>query len=373
MQRSVFIITLVLAALACSLPGGAAPDDPGAVFTAAAQTVEAEMTSGAQGQEGTPDPAVSETPEPTGEAAAQTDVPCNAASFVTDVTIPDGTEIVTSQPFTKTWRLRNTGSCTWTSGYLLVFKSGDAMGGPASQQLTGGTVAPGATVDVSVNLTAPASAGTYKGFWELREPGGTNFGLSTGAFWVEIKAVAPTVTPGGIIIVTLFPIFPQTTAALETGESGSVRSNGSVLTVTNVGDLADNASSQAFLSFNISAIPAGSTITEVKIDFSNYDMLGSPFSLGCLRMYKQDYGTLDSGDFFVGTALGAVARWCNASELSAVSVGSADMKAAVQSYVGGTRAKFRVQFNQMATNNNGIADMVRLGSGIKLIITYTLP
>jgi peptidoglycan hydrolase-like protein with peptidoglycan-binding domain len=63
------------------------------------------------------------------------------------------------------------------------------MGGPASQQLTNGTVAPGQTIDVSVNLTAPASTGTYKGNWKLREPGGTIFGLSTGPFWVQIKAV----------------------------------------------------------------------------------------------------------------------------------------------------------------------------------------
>jgi peptidoglycan hydrolase-like protein with peptidoglycan-binding domain len=64
------------------------------------------------------------------------------------------------------------------------------MSGAASQQLTNGTVAPGQTIDVSVNLTAPAAAGTYKGNWKLREPGGAVFGLSTGPFWVQIKATA---------------------------------------------------------------------------------------------------------------------------------------------------------------------------------------
>jgi hypothetical protein len=114
-------------------------------------------------------------------------VVCNRASFVQDVTVPDNTAFDPNENFTKTWRLKNVGSCTWTSGYSLVFDSGDLMGGPASQQLTNGTVGPNQTIDVSVDLKAPANAGTYKGNWRLREPGGTLFALSTGPFWVQIK------------------------------------------------------------------------------------------------------------------------------------------------------------------------------------------
>ena len=64
------------------------------------------------------------------------------------------------------------------------------MGGPDSQQLTAGVIAPGQTVDVSINLTAPNSPGTYKGNWKLKDPNGVIFALSTGPFWVQIKAVA---------------------------------------------------------------------------------------------------------------------------------------------------------------------------------------
>jgi hypothetical protein len=135
---------------------------------------------------------------------AGTTVPCNRASFVADVTIPDGTQIEVNKAFTKTWRLRNVGSCTWTSGYSLVFDSGDQMSGPASQPLTNSTVPPNQTIDVSVNLTAPASAGTYRGNWRLREPGGSTFALSTGAFWVEIKAVSP-----GQAAIPGWPIFRE--------------------------------------------------------------------------------------------------------------------------------------------------------------------
>ncbi|MDH3944690.1 MAG: NBR1-Ig-like domain-containing protein, partial [Anaerolineae bacterium] len=88
--------------------------------------------------------------------------------------------------------LRNSGSCTWNSSYSLVFDSGDAMGGPAAVQLTTGTVAPNQTVDVSVDLTAPSDAGTYRGNWKLRNSSGVVFGLgaSNGPFFVEIDVVA---------------------------------------------------------------------------------------------------------------------------------------------------------------------------------------
>lgn len=174
-----FIIVLLLASLACTLPA-ATPAPEVNVFTLAAQTVTASAAS--------PTPSLAVTPTITPTLAITPTSACNSASFIADVTTPDDTVIPLNGAFIKTWRLKNVGSCTWTSGYQLVFDSGDQMGGPASQQLTPGTVAPGQTIDISVNLTAPASAGTYKGNWKLREPGGAIFGLSTGAFWVQIQA-----------------------------------------------------------------------------------------------------------------------------------------------------------------------------------------
>ena len=113
-------------------------------------------------------------------------------TFVKDVNIPDDTEYDGGEDFTKTWRLKNTGSCTWTSGYSLVFDSGDAMGAPASTQLTTGTVAPGQEIDVSIDLTAPDDPGTYKGNFKLRNPGGVIFGWGeeSKSFWVQIACIA---------------------------------------------------------------------------------------------------------------------------------------------------------------------------------------
>ncbi len=162
---------------------------------------------------GTPLPTSTFTPTVT-----LTPVPCNWAQFITDVTILDNWETSPLDHFTKTWRLKNIGSCTWTSGYSLVFDHGDQMSAPASQQLTTGTVAPGGTIDVSVDLLSPAAVGTYQGYFKLRASDSSVFGIgpsADGAFWVKIKVVAPA--------IAVSPVAAQVTVA--PGTSGNATAN----------------------------------------------------------------------------------------------------------------------------------------------------
>jgi hypothetical protein len=126
------------------------------------------------------------------------------AQYIKDVTIPDGTNFNSGDAFTKTWRLKNVGSCTW-SGYALVFDSGDAMSGISPIAI--GTVAPQQEVDVSVNLTAPASNGTYRGYWRIRNASGVLIPVQGGAqqgksFFVEIKVGGGGGGSGGPFAVT---------------------------------------------------------------------------------------------------------------------------------------------------------------------------
>ena len=126
-------------------------------------------------------------------AAAST---CNWAQFITDVTTPDGTNVRAGLTFTKTWRLKNIGACTWTPSYALVFSSGDQLGGPSSVNLKN-SVAPGQTVDLSVNLTAPGTAGHYIGFWQLKSASGALFGLGSSAnkaWWVDFNVLGTSTT-----------------------------------------------------------------------------------------------------------------------------------------------------------------------------------
>ncbi|MGA7195141.1 MAG: NBR1-Ig-like domain-containing protein [Anaerolineales bacterium] len=122
---------------------------------------------------------------------------CNFAQFVADVTIPDGTTIASGAAFTKTWRLRNIGSCSWTTSYALVFSSGSAMGGSTVNFPV--NVAPGQTVDLTVNLTAPTTSGQFIGYWKLRDASGNLFGIGwneNNAFWVEINVSSSTASVG---------------------------------------------------------------------------------------------------------------------------------------------------------------------------------
>jgi len=59
-----------------------------------------------------------------------------------DVTIPDETHAYPGQPFTKTWRMKNVGTCTWTEAYGFALFSGEEMGVADSVRLPK-TVAPG--------------------------------------------------------------------------------------------------------------------------------------------------------------------------------------------------------------------------------------
>jgi hypothetical protein len=114
----------------------------------------------------------------------------NKVQFVSE-TVGDLTYIAPGTAFTKTWSLKNIGTCTWGAGYALVFDSGDQMGGPASVPLTA-SVPPNALYNFTVNLTAPATGGQFQGFWKLQTPQGVKFGLEVSgmnSFWVTITTV----------------------------------------------------------------------------------------------------------------------------------------------------------------------------------------
>lgn len=136
-------------------------------------------------------PTSTQTPSPT-------PIPCHLAKFVKDVTIPDGTALETSTQFTKTWRLKNMGSCTWDSSYRIAFVDGTSMSEATILSWPGGAVSYGESVDLSINLVAPIYPGSYQGNYTLLAPDGTYFGLGieNKAFWVRISVIStPTVTP----------------------------------------------------------------------------------------------------------------------------------------------------------------------------------
>ena len=76
------------------------------------------------------------------------------------------------------------GTCTWT-GYTVAFVDGDRMDSPDSVPVP--ETERSKPVDVSVELTAPTSDGTYRGNFELRDAAGKPvlIGIES-IFWVQI-------------------------------------------------------------------------------------------------------------------------------------------------------------------------------------------
>jgi hypothetical protein len=144
---------------------------------------------------GTPARTVSPSPSGTFTPTATTPpLPCNLTTVAKHITIPDGTIMAPGTPFTKTWQLKNIGSCKWSADYQLVFDHGDRMNESDSWAFPPVSVASGSYASVSVDLVAPAAEGTYQAFFKIRAADGTTFGMgpkADTAFWVKIVVRNP--------------------------------------------------------------------------------------------------------------------------------------------------------------------------------------
>jgi hypothetical protein len=118
---------------------------------------------------------------------------CNKASFVAHVSVSEGAVMFPGVRFTKIWRLKNVGVCSWTKDYTLAYSTGDLMGADKRVNLPE-VVPPGSTVDIEVEFTAPEKEGSYEGYWILNDAHGYWFGLGEqkkGFIPVKIIVVKP--------------------------------------------------------------------------------------------------------------------------------------------------------------------------------------
>lgn len=115
-----------------------------------------------------------------------------------DVTIPDDSTFHPGAYFSKTWRLVNAGTCTWEQTYSVLWFSGDNLGMTHHLPL-GQRVAPGKSIDITVDMLAPQEPGAYQSNWKISNTQGKLFGIGSNGdapFWVRILVVpADTATP----------------------------------------------------------------------------------------------------------------------------------------------------------------------------------
>ena len=100
----------------------------------------------------------------------------NQADFAAGGEGPSSTTVKAGTLFQMTWRIRNTGSCTWDSAYRLINISGKSLAGPNNLPV-GESVPPGGEVELSVNLSAPDEIGNFHDEWQLLAPDGRPFGI----------------------------------------------------------------------------------------------------------------------------------------------------------------------------------------------------
>jgi len=138
----------------------------------------------------TPTAGTPETPQTPSATRAATQPPtrnaplCDNSVYVADVTIPDGTVLQPGEGFVKTWSLRNTGTCTWSTAYAIDLTSGARMDGVITYVPQ--EVKPGDAIEISVGLYAPTTSGTHTGYWRLKNADGVYFGE-----WVSVNIVVP--------------------------------------------------------------------------------------------------------------------------------------------------------------------------------------
>lgn len=175
------LVTLLAACANQSAEPTPTPVNVEAIQTQAVQTVVAAVTQTAAAMPTeTPIPPTetlvpTETLSPTPENTATATINiCNSSVFVSDVSVPDGTQITGGQKFVKTWKVRNTGSCGWTTAYTLRYGYGDRLSGRDTYLRT--AVLPGEEAEISIELTAPLTPGTYRGYWVLFDNNAFSFG-----------------------------------------------------------------------------------------------------------------------------------------------------------------------------------------------------
>lgn len=121
------------------------------------------------------------------------DIQCvNSLSFVSDVTIPDGTTVTAGSSMDKRWEIKNTGTCNWGEGYTLRLISGSEMGVEKEQSLI--PARSGNQTVVRIVFTAPSETGLHRSAWQAYDPEGQPFG---DLFFIEIEVetTSPTSTP----------------------------------------------------------------------------------------------------------------------------------------------------------------------------------
>lgn len=183
--------------------------DPVVIMTQVAMTVEAEVTQAALL---TPSPTATQPPTPTPPPAPTVQVPSlpttpasgppasgtlpDNATFIEDVTVPDGEVYWQNEKFTKTWKIENSGTTTWDTTYKLIYFDGALLTETTVVSIQN-SVAPGSQLEISVVMQAPSVLGEYTSYWKMINGDGQPFGDTLSVVILVGTEFDKTPTPAG--------------------------------------------------------------------------------------------------------------------------------------------------------------------------------
>jgi hypothetical protein len=107
-------------------------------------------------------------------------------TFVSDLTIFDGTSIPYGSPIDKQWLVQNSGTCNWNAGYRLRYIGGALLDAP--EELALYPAKSGTQAVIQIKFTAPFSDGVYESAWQAFDPYGLAFGDT---IYMQIVVVPP--------------------------------------------------------------------------------------------------------------------------------------------------------------------------------------
>ncbi len=142
------------------------------------------------------------------QATSDTPLPAepsrDASAFVADHGHSDGSPVTIGETFHKVWELQNVGHTTWNDRFLdcqdeelLVYtREGERLNlapplRPARWRVPIPTTAPGETVRVGVDLTAPDAPGAVFSYWKMAHADGSLCFPDKRGLWVKVRVVAP--------------------------------------------------------------------------------------------------------------------------------------------------------------------------------------
>lgn len=102
-------------------------------------------------------------------------LPCSdLLTYISDLTIPDGSIIQPGASIDKRWEVENSGSCNWEAGYTLRLIAGEELGAGSQQALV--PARSGTRAVIRILFQSPQEEGNYRSAWQAFNPQDQPFG-----------------------------------------------------------------------------------------------------------------------------------------------------------------------------------------------------